>query len=231
MLLYDYKNSDAQAAGLAALVSMQLSDALDAKGKASLAVPGGRTPGIFMQHLSRKALAWDKVSVTLTDERLVPETHERSNTRLLKQVLLKNNASQAKFVPLYDPAVSDNFDMNLMNANIALEKLYPLDICVLGMGEDGHIASLFPKGDQLDIGLDPDYPDLVIAIQAPNVAEPRLTLTAKAILSATEIHLLIQGMEKMAVLRAAQASGSPQELPVRLLLQHADHRLNVHFAP
>jgi 6-phosphogluconolactonase len=231
MLLYDYKNSDAQAAGLAALVSMQLSDAIDSKGKASLAVPGGRTPGIFMQQLSRKVLAWDKVSVTLTDERLVPETHERSNTRLLKQVLLKNNASQAKFVPLYDPAVSDNFDMNLMNANIALEKMYPLDSCVLGMGEDGHIASLFPKGDQLDIGLDPEYPDLVIAMKAPNAPEPRLTLTARAILSATEIHLLIQGMEKMAVLRAAQAPGSALDLPVRLLLQHADQRLNVHFSP
>jgi len=205
----------------------------------NIAVSGGSTPRLLFELLGEEyetSVNWKKVRLFWVDERCVEPTNPESNYGMTYDAFLQRTfvpgdnifRIHGEEIPEYE---ADRYQKLLLKELPAKNGFPVFDLILLGMGEDGHIASLFPKGDQLDIGLDPEYSDLVIAMKAPNAPEPRLTLTARAILSASEIHLLIQGVEKMAVLRAAQMPGSAQDLPVRLLLQHADHRLNVHFSP
>ena len=148
---------------LARDVADELIRAIAAKGKATLAVSGGATPKLFFDKLSRAELSWARVTVTLVDERQVPESSERSNARLVRKHLLQNKAAAAKFVPLFD--------------NAEAGKTSPFDVAVLGMGSDGHTASFFPGADRLAEALDSDTPQRLIEISAPGAGEPRLTFT------------------------------------------------------
>lgn len=130
-----FEAREALAATLARDVAEELERAIEAKGRATLAVSGGTTPKLFFEKLSEIDIPWARVSVTLVDERQVPETSERSNARLVRTHLLRNRAAAARFVPLVD--------------NPDAEKIPSFDVAVLGMGNDGHTASFFPGGDSL----------------------------------------------------------------------------------
>ena len=158
-----------------------------------------------MSALSEAALDWDKVVVTLTDERQVPVENPRSNQALVSQSLLKNAASVATFVPLYSES------QPIAEANAAVQNdVLPLDVCVLGMGDDLHTASLFPGTPGLADLLDPNGTDLVSAVTPPGADEPRVTLTAKALSSASHTYVLIKGKDKRAALdRALQTDDRP----------------------
>ncbi|MEZ5448602.1 MAG: 6-phosphogluconolactonase [Thiolinea sp.] len=231
MSLQVYSSRSAQAEALGMLVADQLHAAIEAQGHASLAVPGGTTPAPFMQALARTRLDWLHVRITLTDERQVAADHERSNALLLRSHLL-DAVPQAHFQPLFDAA-------NPAGWLAAVEQqlqatLLPLDVCVLGMGADGHFASLFPAAEQLEAGLAVDNKAAVMAITAANIPEPRISLTLAALLTARHIHLLISGEEKLQVLQQAQArlaSGSERQLPIEALLQAAGERIKIHYAP
>ncbi len=171
----------------------------------------------MFDHLSRQDLAWDKVTVTLVDERQVPVTSDRSNARLVAQHLLKNEAARARFVPLFE---------NLA----AAAKLPAFDAVVLGMGDDGHTASFFPGGDNLAKALDPTMQDRIIAMQAPDAGEPRLTFTLKVLLESPYIALHIEGDDKMKVLEKALKPGPVAEMPIRAVLQ-ATHPVTLYWAP
>ncbi len=157
-----FEAREALAETLARDVADELMRAVDAKGKATLAVSGGTTPKLFFEKLSQADIAWSRVTVTLVDERKVPESSERSNARLVRQHLLQNKAAAARFVPLFG------------NADAAKT---PFDVAVLGMGSDGHTASFFPGGDRLAEAIDSDTPKRLIEINAPGAGEPRLTFT------------------------------------------------------
>lgn len=144
ILTYSSKNELAQ--GLAKTVARELTDALSEKARATLAVPGGTTPGPFLNGLSREQISWENVSVMLTDERFVPETSMRSNTRLLRETLLTNNAAVAHMVPFYKEAAQPEDVLEELQKSIL--SALPLDVCVLGMGEDMHTASLFPRASR-----------------------------------------------------------------------------------
>ena len=220
-----YASREAQSAALAETVAEQLRAALADKPMASLAVPGGTTPGPFLAKLSRADLPWGQVYAMLTDERFVPESSERSNTALLRRTLFKGPAAEAQLVPLV--AEADAPEAVLDQLLTGLRPALPLDVCVLGMGADMHTASLFPGADKLDQALAPEAPEL-LPMRAPGAPEPRLTLTAPVLCAAAHVHLLITGAEKRDALEQAMTPGPVEEAPVRALFSRP---VTVHWAP
>ncbi|MEL6679580.1 MAG: 6-phosphogluconolactonase [Pseudomonadota bacterium] len=224
--LETYADRAALMEGLAGLVAAQLRETLATKGEATLAVPGGTTPGPFLRLLGQTALDWSRVRVMLTDERFVPESSERSNTRLLRETLLQGPAAEAELVPFYAEAARAEDVLDDLTA--AVVRALPLDICVLGMGADMHTASLFPGADRLGEALSPSAPPL-LPMRAAGAAEPRITLTAPILATATHIHLLITGEEKRDAHARALAAGAVEDAPVRCVLT-APSPARVHYA-
>ena len=223
--LMQYPDRAVLANDLAERVADQLADAISAFGKASLAVPGGTTPGPFLEALSDQSIAWDKVSVMLTDERFVAEDSPRSNTRLLKETLLKGKAAAATLVPMTAAGGAPEEVLDVLEAG--LSPVLPLDVVVLGMGEDMHTASLFPGADKLDEALAKDAP-LLLPMRAEGAGEPRLTLTAPVLRVARAVHVLITGPGKLVALHSAMLKGPEAEAPVRVVLARDD--TEIHYA-
>lgn len=211
------------AEGLAATVAEALRSAVAAKGKAVIAVSGGSTPAWFLEALSGQELTWEKVVVTLVDERFVEPTSERSNERLVRETLLQANAAAATFVPLFTPHSS--LDEAARQAAARQQAIGPLDIVVLGMGLDGHTASFFPDSTGIDVLLDREIKHApVLPVKAPSAVEPRLTQSLGRLAAAPRLFLHIEGAEKRAVLETAIAApASEPHAPVRRLLDAALH--------
>ncbi|MEL6479192.1 MAG: 6-phosphogluconolactonase [Pseudomonadota bacterium] len=209
------------APALATQVAEDLIAALDRRGRdappVSLAVPGGTTPVFFLKALGRVDLDWRRVCVTLTDERWVPEDHPRSNQRLLCETLLAGDAGSARLVPLHRPGQEP--EAALPGLAEDLRPLLPLDIVVLGMGEDMHTASLFPDADGLKASMAPEAAP--VAVMRPEGQEARVTLTAPVITGAGQVYLLIKGAAKRAALERALALDDPLRAPVSLLSRTA----------
>lgn len=212
-----FGDAAAMATALAEDVAQILRGALAARGQASLRASGGRSPIAFFQSLSTQALDWSQVSIGLVDERWVPADHPDSNARLLREHLLCNAASAAQFVPLANAAATP--EAGLAQAEQAQAGIAPdCDVLVLGMGEDGHTASLFPDADETAAAMRMDNPALLAAVHPRGAPHARISLTLPALLRARHLLLPIQGATKRAVLeRAVQAS--PEQLPVAAILR------------
>jgi len=218
------------AEALADRVAGALAMAITARGTATLAVSGGTTPKAFFAALSKRAIDWEKVTVTLVDERMVPPSHERSNHRLATLFLLQNRAAEAGFVPLY--TANGDAEAVAQAASEAIDALaLPFDVVVLGMGTDGHTASFFPGGTTLGAVTDPACARSVMAIDAPGAGEPRLTLTLPRLVEAGLVVLHIEGEQKKAVLAKALGAGPEAEMPVRSVLRHARTPVEIYWAP
>ncbi len=206
-------------------VAELLAETIEAKGTATLAVPGGTTPAPFLRLLSQEDIEWENVRVMLTDERFVPETSERSNTRLLRETLLQGKAAAATLVPLY--LEGDRPEEVLADLEAGVRAALPLDVCVLGMGADMHTASLFPGADRLAEALDTDA--VLLPMRAPDAPEPRITLTAPVLRAAAHIKVLITGPDKKTALEKALIEGPITEAPIRTILE-APTEVEVYYA-
>jgi len=215
---------------LARKIADRLALAIAARGHATLAVSGGSTPKAMFATLSREAIDWARVTVTLVDERMVPPSDERSNQRLVSLHLLQNHAAAARFVPLYS-AMGDAAAVSALASEAIGALPLPFDVVVLGMGTDGHTASFFPGGTTLNAVTDPACPARVMAIEAPGAGEPRLTLTLPLIVEADLMVLHIEGDEKKAVLEHALVGGPDEDMPVRAVLRHAATPVEIYWAP
>jgi 6-phosphogluconolactonase len=222
MKLEVYPDREMLMLGLANIIAGQLADFLRRDGRATLSVPGGTTPGPIFDTLSGVDLDWANVAVVLNDERWVPESSDRSNTRLVRQRLIRGKAAQARLVPLYAPA--DQPEEMLAALEDGLRPHLPVSVLLLGMGADMHTASLFPGADRLEEALSASAP-LLLPMRAEAAGEPRLTLTAPVLRGAFHTHILITGPEKRAALERAQTL-PPLEAPVRAVLDNA----TVHWA-
>ncbi|EAR49397.1 6-phosphogluconolactonase [Oceanicola granulosus HTCC2516] len=221
MELKEYPDAEMMMMDIADLLASELRTCLVSHDHASLAVPGGTTPGPIFDSLCATRLDWDRVHVLLTDERWVPETSERSNTRLLRQRLLTDNAAAARLVPLYADAPAP--EARLEELEEALRPELPLSVLLLGMGADMHTASIFPGADRLEEALHGD--SLLVPMRAPGAPEPRVTLSAKVLRGAMSTHIVITGAEKRAALDEARKL-PPEEAPVAAVLRDA----TVHWA-
>ena len=216
MRLQVYPSRDALMQGLAGVIAGELRAALVA-GPATLSVPGGTTPGPVFDALSGMALDWSRVAVLLNDERWVGEDSPRSNTRLLRQRLLVGRAAVAELVPLYAPMATPEEGLAVLAKGIAPH--LPISVLLLGMGDDMHTASLFPGADHLSAALAEDAP-ILMALRAEAAGEPRITLTARVLRAAHNIHLLITGADKRAALERAMQL-PPDKAPVRVVMDQA----------
>lgn len=215
-------------AALAQHVARWLKEDLVKQDQAVLVVSGGKSPVPLFQALAAQSLPWERVIVTLADERWVPPSHEDSNEALVRAHLLKGRAAKAQLMPLWTgdatpeaavPAVSKTLD--------ALP--HPFSQVILGMGEDGHIASLFPGAAELALGLSTEAPAL--AVRPLHAPHPRLSLSLRALLQSRDIALMISGQTKRHVLEQALGEGPVEDLPVRAILRQTAVPVSIFWAP
>ncbi len=218
---------------LAEAAAGEIAEALErrlrqAAGRARLAASGGSTPAPVYDLLRERPLDWSGVDVTLSDERWVAPDSEDSNQRMLQARLLAGPAAAARLTPLWRPAASPEAAAALAEPDIA--SLLPFDVVLLGMGEDGHFASLFPGNPALAEGLDPDGPRLCIAVSPgrPAPPQPRISLTLRALLASNLILLLTSGEAKRRVLDEALDGA---DTPVAALLLQDRTPVHILWAP
>jgi 6-phosphogluconolactonase len=227
---HDFEDGAALAEGLSAAVAAELAEAVAARGAASLAISGGSTPKAFFKVLSNADIAWDKVTITLVDERFVPADNPRSNHLLAATLLLQNKAAAATFVPLYQDAADAE-----AAATIATKKTAaisnPFDVAILGMGNDGHTASFFPRGNNLAKALDAHAQRGILTMEAEGAGEPRLTFSFSALQDARFLALHIEGAEKQSVLEKVLSGRDETEMPVRAIFNRASSPVEIYWAP
>lgn len=228
---HSFTDCQALADALAERIADRLREGIAERGHALLAVSGGSTPRHFFERLSRQAVEWAKVQVTLVDERWVPETNERSNAAMVKALLLQHAATVAQFVPLYADAPTPEAGLVMLRTRVASLQL-PFDAVVLGMGNDGHTASFFPGGDRLPEALDTASDVRVLPMRAPGAGEPRITFTLAALLQTRALYLHIEGDAKRQLLADARLGlGEAAQFPVRAVLTQERVPVAVYWCP
>ncbi len=224
--LHSADNADTLASRLAQRIGAELDGAIAARGCASIAFSGGNTPLPLFRALRSTAVDWSKVWVTLVDERWVDPTSAASNEGLLRRELL-DHIHTRQFIALKNR--QDNAQAGAATIAAALDALqWPLDVVVLGMGNDGHTASWFPGTAQLERAL--STPEKVVATEAPTEPIERITLTRHAVLHSRLIFLHINGRDKRALLDTALETNDPHRLPICAVLHQSQTPLEIYWS-
>ncbi|MFK5980289.1 MAG: 6-phosphogluconolactonase [Rhizobiaceae bacterium] len=219
MEIHALENREILANKLADQIEAELKIGLGLNGKASIAVSGGSTPVSFFKALSKRDLDWSNITITLVDERWVDDSEDRSNAKLVKDFLLKNNAAAAKFQPLFQEGMEP--EEAVATIEEAIKPLLPFDAVVLGMGEDGHTASFFPSGDKLETATDLNTKNIISTMRASAAGEVRVTLTLPPILATNFLAIHLEGGKKQQVMgRALDESEPVNDLPIRHILRN-----------
>lgn len=230
-----FENRAEMIAALQAECEVALRTAVEERGEATFMVSGGSTPEPLYKALSQVDLPWESVYVALVDERWVDFEHDKSNEAFTVKHLIQNKAAVANLVGMKNSA--ETAVQGLDDCESAYQQLaQPFDITILGMGSDGHTASLFPHAQGLADALMPDSEQLCAAIianqsEVTGAITERMSLTLSGLLRSKVLVLLITGDEKLAVLRAAQAGNDVSEMPIRAVLQQQQVPVVVYWAP
>lgn len=198
MNILKFEDNQSQAKALAEAVSSSLSAIIKQQGYATLAVSGGKSPKLFLQILSKAPIEWQKVTVTLVDERFTDTKSEDSNEQMIRNNLLINNADAALFIGL---VTTRNIIACTTNANLQLKSI---DVIVLGMGDDGHTASIFPCCNELNHALELDGAVEKYVVTRPTTANyERIGLSLYGILDSKKIFISINGLNKLNIITEA----------------------------
>jgi len=220
----------AQAALLAEAIAVELNVALARGATASLVVSGGRTPAAMFALLAAQPLDWARVQVTLADERWVAQDDPASNETLVRNALLRGHAAAAQFIGMKNdaptPAAGAAAAWHSIDA-----MAQPFDVVILGMGDDGHTASLFPGSAGLGAALDAAAAPACVAMQPVDAPHARLSLNLAALLRARRICIQISGAGKWQVYQRALAAGPVEEMPVRAILRQRSVPVDVYWCP
>ena len=218
----EYNHREDLVSKVAEILATDLVSSVKGGGNAIFSVPGGSTPGPIFDKLGEFDLDWKRVSIILNDERWVPETSERSNTKLLRERLLIKKASLATYISMYSDVLTPEVGIPKLQERI--EQNLPISVLLFGMGADMHTASLFPGGDNLEKALSSNAPTL-LPMRAEGALEARITLTAQVLNRSRIKHLVIFGKEKRTALE--KAIDLPNRLaPISAILPGA----SVHWA-
>jgi 6-phosphogluconolactonase len=225
-----YTDLEALSRELAVQLARSLGAAIAARGLASLVVSGGRTPVRLFEMLRAQPLDWSRVCIALADERWVDVKDAGSNERLVRDVLMKDNAAGARFLGLKNGAPTP--DLGAVSAWETFARVpRPFDAVVLGMGDDGHTASLFPRSPNLPSALNPAAVAGCVGMWSPAAPHPRLSLNLTALLDSRRIVVLINGESKWTTYTAACAAGAVSDMPVRAVLRQSRTPVDVMWSP
>ncbi len=215
-----YENKTELAKNVAKEMANLLRSAIDERGEAILVLSGGSTPQQAYIFLSMEDIYWDRVKITLADERWVPQSHPRSNHCLLNMTLLYNMVKRPHFIPLYRDLVTPEEGLRNINEDFRVLKK-PFDLVLLGIGNDGHTASLFPEGDNLKEAMNLQTSHWAMSMNAPGAKEPRIKLTTKTLLQTRQIFIMFSGAEKYETFMKAQEDGPEEDMPIRSILNNS----------
>jgi 6-phosphogluconolactonase len=234
LTLQKFEDRPSMATALADVICERLEAAIAARGAAGLIVSGGSAPIPLFAELARRELPWERITVSLADERWVDPASPDSNERLVRTTLLTQCARHARFVALKTRhALPEQGELECESALATVPS--PFDVVVLGMGEDGHTASLFPGADRLAAALDLKGNRQCLAITPKvlpsNAPYPRMTLTLRRLLDSRWIALLLAGQPKLDVYRQALAGDEVESMPVRAVLQQTRTPVVTYWAP
>jgi 6-phosphogluconolactonase len=228
----EFDSRDRLVVSLGERIAGILESAVVDKGVATVAVSGGSTPKRLFEYLSSIDIPWQRINITLVDERWVEPDSLASNERLIREYLLQNRAANAAFHGLKTSA--PDAEIGAAECEKRLSSLpFPFDVTVLGMGSDGHTASLFPGSPGLDTATDMHSRRRYMKIIPPAAPYERITMTLPAILASSNLFLHIEGSEKRDVYNRACAGDndieSKRRMPVRYVLFQRD--VQVFWAP
>lgn len=227
---WEYDSVDELADAVAGDIGFIIESAVDARGEALIALPGGETPKPVFARLAAAKLPWKKVTIIPGDERLVPMQDELSNVRMIAAAFLPTGA---RVIPITGDIADYRLAGNSADARLQDLK-WPPDLVWLGMGSDGHTASIFNGPDMDDALNAPKARRAVGVMPEPMPAEapvPRVTLTRSAILSARTILVTIRGQEKRELLEQAIEAGHSSKLPIGRVLAEAEQPIDIHWCP
>lgn len=206
----------------------KLDEAIKFRGRATLAVAGGSSPRAFYELLSQQSIAWNCVTITLTDERIIPVTSPESNECLIRKSLLINKAAEAHFEGLWRKSPDGSQDLAISDS--MLKAMPTFDVVILGMGTDGHTASLFPASDQLAEAMSEDCQQSIVKVQPKQAPHERLTLSKKRLLDTNAMYLYLVGKDKKITLEKALSGLNELEMPIRAFLKNRKPELNILYS-
>lgn len=205
-----------------------LGEGIKKRASATLLVSGGSTPKPLFEKLSHSDIDWSCVKIGLVDERWVDENHKDSNAKLVKDFLLVNKASKATFIPLYQKGLKAQ-DSQEKCSNLVRTEFFPCDVLILGMGDDGHTASLFPNKEELKDALDLSNESYCISMTPNDAPHTRMSLTLSAILKAQNLYLHIQGKNKIEVYEKAIDEQDSTKYPIAAVLENEIKDIKVYY--
>lgn len=225
---WDADDADEFASSVAGDISFIIESALDARGSALVAFPGGSTPKPIFEKLLEKDIKWKYVTILPTDDRLVPVDDDLSNVKMLAQYFMPKGARVMPMAPDLDDykAAGTAADARLQDMP------WPLDLVWLGMGSDGHTASIFP-GPDLDEALNGPKERRACGVMPDPMPKDapvaRVTLTKAAIAEARTVLVTITGDEKKKVLEEAIDSGASAKAPIGRLISELTVPIDIHW--
>ena len=228
---WEYDSLDELGDAVAGDIGFIVESAIEARNASLIAVPGGKTAPAVFPKLAAQKLQWKRVTIVPGDERLVPVGDDLSNVREIARCFLPTGA---RVIPIVSGKVAD-YRLAGNAADALLQDLpWPPDLVWLGMGEDGHTASIFPGADLQD-ALDAPKARRAVGVMPdplpPEAPVARVTLTRAAILSARTVLITITGAKKREVLEQAIADGQSSKLPIGRVLAEAEQPIDIHWCP
>lgn len=225
-----FADLDALSSALAGKIASALQTAIAARGIASLVVSGGKSPTRLFEILRTQELDWNCVCIALADERWVDPGSPDSNEHLVRSVLLRERAAAARFIGLKNAAPTP--DIGAVSAWETFARVpRPFDSVILGMGDDGHTASLFPRSPNLPGALNASAAAGCVGMWAPVAPQPRLSLNLSALLDSRRIVILLNGTAKWQTYVSAASAGPVHDMPIRAVLRQTQTPVEVMWAP
>lgn len=227
---WDYEDADELADAVAGDVAFIIESAIDARGSAVIALAGGSTPKPILEKLAHAALDWKRVTIIPTDERVVAMTDPMSNVAMIARIFIPKGA---RVIPLVSEKAADYKAAGVAASSRLTDFHWPLDLVWLGVGKDGHTASIFPGPDYDDALNAPSERRMVGVMPDPLPPEApvaRITLTRGAIQSAKTILIVIRGDDKKVALERAIKDGDSSPLPIGRVLAGLETPVDIHWS-
>jgi 6-phosphogluconolactonase len=218
-MMYRFETKELLEDSLADELLKVFAESIEKYGNATLLVSGGSTPKGLFKKLSERKFPWENITIGLVDERFVNNSSEYSNEKLIRETLLQNEVSKATFIPMVFN--DSNEEKNIELVRKAYEKISRIDAVILGMGDDGHTASIFPNDPESEIAL--KTKEIIVSTKAPNYPTHRISCSLSFLKKASKTYLFITGKDKQRVLNESK----DKNYPISYLF---DEKMNIYYS-